>query len=62
MVISGWDPLDYDTVYFDTKEQALRRNLLFYSSVKMKAVFSSKMKVQNAGHKSHRKNQQYATV
>jgi len=50
MVISGWDPLDYDTVHFDTREQTLRRNLLFYGTVKTKAVFSSKMKVQNAGH------------
>jgi hypothetical protein len=25
MVISGWDTLDYDTVYFDTREQAFRR-------------------------------------
>jgi len=49
IVISGWNLLDYDTVYFGTKEQAFRRNLQFYGNVKIKAVFSSKMKVQNAG-------------
>jgi hypothetical protein len=49
MVISGWDPVDYENVYFDTREQTFRRNMLFYGTVKMKAVFSSKMKVQNAG-------------
>jgi len=50
MVISGWDLQDYDTVYVGTKEQAFRSNLLLYGTVKMKAVFSSKMKVGNAGH------------
>jgi hypothetical protein len=42
MVISGWDPLDDETVYFDTREQAFRRNMLFYGTVKMEAAFFPK--------------------
>ena len=48
-MISGWELMDYGTVYFDISEQRFRRNLLLSWYCEDEDRFSSKMKVHNAG-------------